>query len=175
MRAKGADAPITIRPYQPDDLDACRTLWVELTDWHRIIYQSPDIGGDDPGHHFDEHLQQVGAENIWVAQAGDQVVGLAGMIPGDVEAELEPLVVSEPYRSIGIGQQLAGVIIEAARNRGVRQLTVRPVARNQAAIRFFHQMGFNILGHIELFVDFGLSDHQLWKPGERLAGRDFQV
>jgi GNAT superfamily N-acetyltransferase len=103
------------------------------------------------------------------------VVGLVGLIPDDTESELEPLVVSEPYRGLGIGKQLAGTVIATARTRGLPQLKVRPVARNELAIRFFHEMGFGILGHIELFMDFDPVDSQGWRSGERLASRDFRV
>lgn len=175
MEDKRTDAPITIRPYRPEDLESCRALWVELTEWHRHIYQSPGIGGSDPGRHFDEHLQRVGPENIWIAEVDARVVGLAGLIPGEAEAELEPLVVSESYRGLGIGRQLAATVIEAARARGVRQLMVRPVARNELAIRFYHELGFDILGQVEMFMDFGPADRQVWKSGERMAGRDFRV
>jgi hypothetical protein len=87
-----------IRPYQPGDLESCRALWVELTEWHRHIYQSPAIGGDEPGLQFDEHLDRVGAEHLWVAEVDGRVVGLAGLIPGDRAAELEPVVVSALHR-----------------------------------------------------------------------------
>ena len=175
MEDKRADKPTAIRLYKPEDLQSCRALWVELTEWHRYIYQSPGIGGLDPGCHFDEHLNRVGPELIWVAEVSGRVVGLAGLIRGEGEAELEPLVVSEPYRGLGIGRQLAEAVIEAARTRGIHQLKVRPVARNEPAISFFHKLGFDILGQIELFMDFGPADRQIWKRGERIASRDFRV
>lgn len=175
MDEKRANPPINIRPYKPDDLESSRALWVQLTEWHRYIYQSPGIGGEDPGRQFDEHINRVGPENIWVAEADAKVVGLAGLIPGEGEAELEPLVVNESYRGLGIGRQLAEAVITAAQVRGSHQLKVRPVARNKPAIRFFHEMGFDILGHIELFMDLGSASRQVWKLGERLAGKDFRV
>jgi GNAT superfamily N-acetyltransferase len=164
-----------IRTYRPEDLETSRLLWVELTEWHRTIYQSPDIGGNDPGRQFDEHLARVGANQIWVAEVEGQVVGLVGLIPGEGEAELEPMIVSEPYRGRGIGRQLAEAVILEARARGFRQVKVRPVARNESAIRFFHEAGFDILGHIELFTDFRPAELQGWRPGEHLAGKDFRV
>ena len=169
------DMAIIIRPYQPDDLASCRDLWAELTGWHRHIYQSPDIGGPDPGIHFDAHLKRVGADRIWVADVEGKPVGLAGIIPGGEGAELEPLVVSESYRGRGIGRMLVAAVIAAARKDGVQQLMVRPVARNQLAIGFFHEMGFDILGQIELFMDFGPIERQGWRWGEHLADKDFRV
>ena len=167
--------PAIIRLYRPEDLESCRALWFELTDWHRLIYQSPGIGGSDPGRQFDEHLERVGHEHIWVAELEGQVVGMTGLIPGEGEAELEPLVVSERYRRRGIGRQLSEAVLREAHACGFRQLKVRTVARNESAIRYFHELGFNILGHIELFTDFAPADHQVWKSGERLAGKDFKV
>jgi len=167
--------PATIRNYRPEDLEPSRSLWIELTEWHRTIYQSPGIGGSDPGSQFDEHLERVGADHIWVAEVEGKVVGLAGLVPGEAEAELEPLVVSEPFRGQGIGRQLAEAVFAAAQAAGVRELKVRPVARNGSAIRFFHAAGFDILGQIELFIDFRPLERQVWRSGEHIAGRNFRV
>lgn len=174
-QGKGSRQPVIIRGYRPDDLESCRRLWVELTEWHRHIYQSPEIGGPDPGRHFDKHLQRVGPEHIWVAEVDGQVVGMAGLIPGEQEAEIEPLVVSESHRGSRIGQQLTRTIIEAARERGFRQIVVRPVARNELAIRFFHNEGFDVLGQVELLVDLRPKDGQKWRYGARIAERDFRL
>ncbi|MFQ5434315.1 MAG: GNAT family N-acetyltransferase [Anaerolineae bacterium] len=164
-----------IRNYNDSDLASCRALWVELTEWHRQIYQSPGIGGDNPGLQFDEHLEKVGAENIWVAELDGRIAGLTGLIPGEGEAELEPLVVSKTDRGQGIGRQLAETVIKTAQERGVGQLTVRPVGRNAQAIQFYHSLGFNILGYIDLFMDFAPEERQVWRQGEQLAGRAFKV
>jgi GNAT superfamily N-acetyltransferase len=175
MGDKEAGTAATVRLYRSEDLESCRALWVELTQWHREIYESPTIGGPDPGRHFDEHLERVGPEHIWVAELGGRVVGLAGLIPGEREAELEPLVVSEPYRRLGIGRHLANAIIAAARARGVHTLKVQPVARNERAIKVFHELGFDIMGQVELFMDFYPRERQIWRSGQRLADRDFRV
>ncbi|MCP4416313.1 MAG: hypothetical protein GY805_06810, partial [Chloroflexi bacterium] len=66
-------------------------------------------------------------------------------------------------------------VIAAAQQRGIGQLTVRPVGRNAQAIQFFHEMGFTILGQIDLFMDFAPAERQVWQDGERLAERDFKV
>ncbi|MFQ5950893.1 MAG: GNAT family N-acetyltransferase [Candidatus Geothermarchaeales archaeon] len=175
VRSKNADTIAAIRRYKPGDIEWCRALWVELTEWHRQIYQSPSIGGPDPGRHFDAHLSRVGPEHVWVAELDGRVVGMAGLIPGREEAELEPLVVSESHRGLGIGRQLAEAVIKAAREGGVRQLKVRPVSRNETAIRFFHKLGFDILGQVELFMDLGPVGSREWRYEERMAGRDFRV
>ena len=165
---------VVIRPYDPSDLDACRRLWEELTEWHRSIYESPSIGGDDPGRQFDEHLGRVGPRNVWVAVVNGEVVGLAGLIVANGTAELEPVVVTERRRGQGIGRRLADAAIAQAREQGIPQLEVRPVARNGEAIRFFHRLGFDVLDQLGLLLDLSPKKRP-WRAGERVADRDFRV
>lgn len=101
---------------------------------------------------------------------GVRVVGLIGLIFREDEAEIEPVVVSEVFRRKGIGRRLVERAVAEARTRGVRVLSVKPVARNEDGIAFFYEQGFRNLGHIELFVD--LSDRP-WRQGPRLFNRQF--
>ncbi|MCP4361412.1 MAG: GNAT family N-acetyltransferase [Chloroflexi bacterium] len=175
MEDKSQASNLVIRHYKPGDLEACRYLWFELTDWHRDLYNSPTIGGENPGLLFDEHLTLVGADNIWVAEVDGNVVGLTGLISDVDEPELEPIVVNSSYRGLGIGRRLIETVMEAARQKGVRQLKVRPVGRNEQAIQFFHEQGFNVIGHIELFQDINAANQDVWRDGEKLAGKNFKV
>ena len=163
----------TVRGYEPGDLDACRQLWVELTQWHRDIFDAPEIGGNDPGKAFDEHLAKIGAESIWVAEADGDVIGLAGLI-SEPDFELEPIIVSEQHRKHGVGRLLASTVVGAARERGARSVEVRPVGRNVEAIRFFHELGFDIIAHVQLELDLAERNGDPWVPGERIADRDFR-
>ncbi len=156
---------ITIRPYQPPDLAACRVLWTELTEHHRIIYEDPSIGGDDPGSYFDRYLQTPGLARVWVAEIDGQAAGMTGLIVNGEEAEVEPVIVTASRRSEGIGRMLLAEAVEEAKRRGVRFLSVRPVARNAEAIHFFVENGFRLVGQVELFQDLSPSSERSWKKG----------
>jgi GNAT superfamily N-acetyltransferase len=164
---------VRIRRYEPGDLEACRSLWVELTQQHRDIYEVETIGGDDPGLIFDEHLERVGPDNVWVATDGEDVIGLTGILETDELVEVEPVIVALNRRGAGIGRALVDHVIGVARERGVSFLSVRPVGRNTDAIRFFHESGFTTLGHIEMFID--LEGGRDWISGPEIAARDFDV
>lgn len=131
------------------------------------------IGGDDPAAQFDHHLTAVGPERIWVAEQDSVVVGLTGLIVDGTSAEVEPVVVTDGERGRGIGRALVKRVIEEAGALGIGLLSVRPVGRNTAALRFFRDSGFNVLGHIEALMD--LSEEREWIDGETIAGRDFKV
>ncbi|MGC1121823.1 MAG: GNAT family N-acetyltransferase [Candidatus Methanofastidiosia archaeon] len=165
-------AKAKIRPYIPDDLEECRTLWEELTQHHREIYNDTSIGGDNPGMFFDKHLADVGADRIWVAEFSGEVVGMAGLIIKDQEAVIEPVVVSPEYRSRGIGRALVARAVQEAQTLGVSYVSVKPVARNVQALSFFHECGFQIVGHIDLFMDLSISGK--WKEGLSLFEHDFK-
>lgn len=165
---------IVIRRYETSDLVACRGLWAELTQRHREIYGDPTIGGDNPGSFFDAYLGNAQRRGPWVAEVLGKVVGLGGLIIHGEEAEVEPMVVSSPHRSQGVGTALLNHIVQEARDAGVRFLSVRPVARNVEAVSFFVEAGFDTVGHIDLFQDLSRSTAREWRPGIRIHGKDLR-
>jgi len=164
---------LQIREYRPDDLEACRRLWRELTQRHRDIYGDPKIGGDDPGRLFDEYLENPALAGPWVVEWDRDVVALGGLLVEGSDAEVEPVVVLTRCRGRGIGTRLLEFLIEEARRRGVRSLSVRPVARNGDAMRCFRRAGFRTLGHIELFQDLAGTGRK-WKRGIAMHGEEYE-
>lgn len=162
---------VSLREYKDEDLEACQRLWVELTQWHRVIYEDNTIGGDDPGSYFDRHLAKAGKSNVYVAEENGRVVGLTSLILDGVEAEIEPVIVTKSRRGRGIGKRLINEMVAKAKRKGAVYVNVKPVARNIRAIKFFHRQGFNIVGHIHLFIDL---EGKQWKKGLDIHGKNFR-
>jgi GNAT superfamily N-acetyltransferase len=137
---------VTVREYTDNDYLACRQLWVELTEHHRRIYGDPSIGGDDPGAGFDDYLATSARAQSWVAESHGGVVGLTGLFDHGVSGEVEPVVVSEGCRQRGIGRALVDHVVKEATQRGYEYLSIRPVARNVAAIERFTRPAFVLSG-----------------------------
>src|SRR5258708_7777218 len=135
------DSPATpeliVRDYAEGDYGACRSLWTELTEYHRSIYGDPAIGGDDPGAGLDGYLAELQRMGSWVAESHGRVVGLTGLLDRGTSGEVEPVVVAQAARDQGIGRMLISRVVEEARARGYEYLAIRPVARNVAAVRRF--------------------------------------
>src|ERR671918_2424786 len=70
-----------IREYEERDRDACRALWVQLTQWHRDIYDDQSIGSGDPAGWFDSYLAEKEPVAVWVAELDERVVGFTGALP----------------------------------------------------------------------------------------------
>jgi len=71
-----------------------------------------------------------------------------------------------------VGRALAERIIEEAKAGEALRVFVRPTARNRDAIAFFHELGFDVLGYVQLQLELEPRDR---RPGERIAGRAFKV
>jgi GNAT superfamily N-acetyltransferase len=164
---------ISIRPYTPEDLTACRGLWRELTRRHREIYEDSSIGGEDPGPAFDDHIARSDLAGIRLAEHGGAVVGMHGLLVDGDHGEIEPVVVTERQRSRGIGRMLLENGVSEARARSVRYLSIRPVARNVEAIELFHEAGFRALGHLDMFIDLADDSSRSWKRGIVVHGQQF--
>lgn len=168
-----AGPEVMVRDYAEGDYGACRSLWAELTEYHRGIYGDPSIGGDDPGAGFDDYLAEPHRTGSWVAESHGRVIGLTGLFDRGPSGEVEPVVVAAGVRDQGIGRLLISRVTEEARARGYEYLAIRPVARNVAAIRRFHAAGFRALGgHVDLTMDLAARRHE-WLPGASLHGLDF--
>ncbi len=144
-----------------------------MVERHRDVYGDPSIGGDDPGLEFDCHLERVGAGKVWLAEMDGEVAGLVSLITDSEQAEVDPLVVSQRFRSRGIGRRLLDRMVEEARKLGILCLYVRPVARNRDAVSFYHRAGFKTIGHLQLFQWLGPSEPGQWKPGPEIFGLPF--
>ena len=134
VTAAYSHAVATIRRYRPEDLEQCRSLWTDLTDWHRRLYTDESIGGADPGSAFDTHLAELGPERIFVAELDGRVVRLAGMVVLRHKVELEPLSVRAGCRGLGVATR-GRIGARGPRAEGARQVVVRPTGRNTDAIR----------------------------------------
>jgi GNAT superfamily N-acetyltransferase len=168
-----AASGVVVRSYADGDYDAGRSLWAELTEYHRGIYGDPSIGGDDPGAGFDDYLAEPHRIGSWVAESGGLVIGLTGLFDRGPSGEVEPVVVAEAARNHGVARLLIGRVVEESRGRGYEYLAIRPVARNAAAIRRFHAARFTALGgHVDLTMDLAPRRHE-WLPGASLHGLDF--
>ena len=150
-----------VRDLEGDDRDVCRALFQELVGTHRALYPGAEIGSK---------FRLEG--RIFVAEDEGRVVGYAGLIWHRRVAELEPIVVAQDHRRRGIGLALAERVMKEARDGGAVRIFVRPAARNREGIAFFHSIGFDVLGYVQLQVDFEPRERRV---GERIAERKFRV
>jgi ribosomal protein S18 acetylase RimI-like enzyme len=152
---------VNVRPYADDDERACRALFAELVETHRRLYPGAQIG---------ETFEREGEG--FVVEDAARVVGYAGLLWHGRVAELEPIVVAPSHRGRRAGRLLAAHVVEVARERGAIRVVVRPVGWNLDAIAFFHSVGFDVLGRLELQYELEPRER---RDGPLLGGKAFRV
>lgn len=124
-----ARCAFAVRPYGPDDLDACAQLYETV--------MRETFADDDPAD-FDAALfaEATKGEHIWVATAGEAIVGLATVwLP---RSFVHYLLVARTWRGRGVGRRLLQHVIERA--HGPVELKCR--LDNPPALAFYAALGW---------------------------------
>ena len=161
---------IKIRKYRDADYAACVVLSRELAQHHADIYKVPSIVLKNQAKWLNDLIQKNGFVGIWCAEVGGKVTGFTGLFSYGEEGEIEPVVVSSSFRNKGIGTQLIRRVVAEAKKRNIRYLSIRPTARNKNALALFVRLGFNLVGHIDLFQDLLPASDRKWKSGITIHG-----
>lgn len=133
-------AAVTIRPVEPDDLDACRAI-------ERAVYPNPWRP-----EHFDDLLALDPGVALAAVDDG-RVVGYAmGWVVAD-EAELANLAVDEGSRRRGIGSRLLEAFAGESVRRGADRLWLEVRASNEAARALYARHGFEVVGRRRGYYD----------------------
>ena len=165
---------LRLREYRETDYEDCRSLWGELTQHHAALYKAPSIAGKDPGRGFDEYLGRADRCGTWVAENDGKIVGFAGLLDTVGEegtGDVEPVVTRETFRGKGVGTRLIELVIDKAKEKGFRFLTIKPEVRNEQAFSLYVRLGFNHVGAIELFQDLFPKPERKWKSGLEIHGK----
>ena len=56
----------------------------------------------------------------------------------------------------------------------MRNVSIQPVARNVDAMRLYRDLGFTILGHIDMTLDLSGRTDREWKQGIAVHGEEYR-
>ena len=86
--------------------------------------------------------------SFWVAESGDQVVGIVGCLPvqdpplGRKQLELFHLSVSSQHRGQGIAKALVRTVLQFARDQGYSDVVLETSIVQYSALALYQAMGF---------------------------------
>lgn len=143
--------PLTLKPYQAGDLDAVRTLFIELQTYEQRFLADRAAGEtifDQYWQDLEEDIQQhTGA--IMLAELDGQVVGFIAYKIGkdilnvDRHLYISDLVVTESARGQGIAGQLMTNAEAFARQHDLKTVRVEVLAANPAK-DFYAKQGYEV-------------------------------
>ena len=131
-----ARPPLTVRiePMQLDDLPAVEAIERAsfTTPWPRQAYRS--------------ELEHNRLAQYLVVRAADEVIAYAGMWMMVDEAHITTFAVHPAWRRQRIGEQLLLNLVDIARDRQAREVTLEVRLSNLAARRLYEKYGFRPVG-----------------------------
>jgi ribosomal protein S18 acetylase RimI-like enzyme len=135
-----APAPWRVREFRPQDLPACRKLYVEGLIGGKLAENDTGMDIDDiewaymkpPGNHF------------WVAETtGGDVVGMIGVQAHEEDCgEIRRLRVSSDHRRKGIGSSLMEAALRFCQEKGYLKIELDTFIDREAAVRLFEKFRF---------------------------------
>jgi RimJ/RimL family protein N-acetyltransferase len=132
------DVPFTIRPIEPDDREALRSLFWRLSPESRYFRFLAPV--QQPTEQALHHLAEVdhARRDAIVAVVDEQVVGVARydrdrVAPANAEIAV---VVEDAWHRHGIATALVNELSKAAHRRGIEQFTATVAAENRAVATF---------------------------------------
>ncbi|MCC7351912.1 MAG: GNAT family N-acetyltransferase [Phycisphaerales bacterium] len=154
----------SIRSFRPDDIAACRQLYIEGLIGGKLAENDTALDLDDiestylntPGNHF------------WVAQtAGGDVVGMIGVQHHEQdEGEIRRLRVRVDHRRRGIGSALLESALKFCQDNQYLKITLDTFMEREPAIKLFEKFRFrhsrtrNVAGRdlLYFYLDLYVSD-----------------
>ena len=141
---------ITIAPFQSLDTKGFSELVLPIQQAEFGIQitlkDQPDLL--DPARFF-----QHGNGNLWLAKAGDQIIGSIGLLDiGNAQTALRKMFVKDGYRGgqWGVASSLLATLITHCRRQQVRQIFLGTTSAYLAAHRFYEKNGFTEISQTEL-------------------------
>lgn len=144
--------PITIRPLTERDAAEYRELRLEALQNHPTAFgMDYEASAAQPDSHWAERLAPSDDRATFVAEAGGQFVGMAGIFRSSNTKERHAGYIWGVYvRPAWRGQRLADMLVGAclawAQERGLRLVRLSLTVTNASAIRCYLRCGFSVYG-----------------------------
>jgi N-acetylglutamate synthase-like GNAT family acetyltransferase len=143
---------INLMPFRPEDQAAVKQLVLAGLGehWGKIDpTKNPDLN---------DIAVTYAAADFQVARSDGRIVGCGALVPrGDQIAEIVRMSVAADMRRQGIAHYILNRLIEIARERGCKQVTLETTATWAGVIEFYLRCGFRITHHKDGDVYFALD------------------
>jgi len=133
-----------LRPFEPAD-DAALISWLRTPE-ELYIFTGPRLTFPLDSAQLDE-IRADATLTPFTATADGAVVGHIELVStGEARARIARVLVDPALQGRGLGEQLLRTVLDEARERGIRALTLRVVPTNARAIALYEKLGFVLTG-----------------------------
>lgn len=151
-----------LREFSIIDLEECVSLYRQMVDHHREVYEDNTISYND--EYIRKKLQRTDDNYVkMVAEKDKSIIGLLTIDIKGKTCELDEILVEKSMRGKGIGTALAEYLQKTALEHGCTEIQVSFAARNLKALSFYYRkIGLNCLGMIQLFLPLTDKGKEQW-------------
>jgi len=100
-------------------------------------------------------LYQKYSEGFIVAENEGKIIGYTIGRPKNESAEIISLAIHPNWRQKGVGRNLTNFLINHLKESGFKEIFLHVRTRNQVAISFYKESGFNVLKKIKNYYQNG--------------------
>src|SRR5215831_5264479 len=143
----GAGQTFTIRPATREDMPAFVGIYNWAINQTFATIDSEPLSAEEAAEWWDAHTRQR-TITLVADEAGD-VIGWARLLPWrqrGFEVVEDLVYVDSLCQKHGVGRELQGRLIEAARTTGCRTIVASVAADNAAGLRLHQSLGFEVVG-----------------------------
>lgn len=140
----------TVRPATREDMPAVVGIYNWAINQTFATIDSEPLSAEEAAEWWDAHARQ--RTITLVADEDGDVIGWARLLPWRQRGfeVVEDLVYVDPlYQKHGVGRELLGRLIEAARSTGCRTIVASVAADNAAGLRLHQSLGFEVVGTLK--------------------------
>jgi len=159
-----ANEMFRLRKLLVSDIERCIAFYEQMVEHHRAIYQDDSIPyGDEEKKKLREKLKRTDDDSIKIiAEKEKQIVGLLALEIKGRTCEIDEILVDKSMRRKGVGRAFADFTKKTAQEKKCSEIQTSFAARNLQALRFYHDMGLNCLGMIQLFMPLTPRGKEQW-------------
>jgi phosphinothricin acetyltransferase len=139
----------TIRPATREDMPAVVGIYNWAINQTFATIDSEPLSAEEAEEWWNEHARQRTV--TLVADEDGDVIGWARLLPWRQRGfeVVEDLVYVDPlYQKRGVGRELLGRLMEAARASGCRTIVASVAADNRTGLRLHQSLGFEVVGTV---------------------------
>jgi ribosomal protein S18 acetylase RimI-like enzyme len=144
---------ITIRPAQPADAQAYRSLRLEALRNHPEAFSADYAANEmNPPRYWEDRLRALGEDNMmYFAAHGASLVGMCGIYRGSSpkiqhSGTIVGVYVQPAWRGLHIAEHLITACMEWGQTQCIQVIKLAVVVSNLPAIRCYTRCGFKVYG-----------------------------
>ena len=141
----GDDREIILRRLRPDDKGLLLAMFTNMSE-DALLWSNPPYDEEK----IDRWIRSSDNGISLVAVSDNRLVGIAAVyqLPRQRQKGIGGMMIylHQDFHGVGLGTEMTNLLLSFARNKGFRRIGLEVVEENEAAVRLYKKLGFEVEG-----------------------------